>query len=887
MKRYNLLLIVLLALTFSLCQKDEEVPVVDCTVTDVTTTPRYNGCLVTCRAKGIDNDHVHLRLLLSRNDSLQNATHYDMGVDGELMVCDINDLDGGTTYYFGFEAYTSRDSYRLESIYPFTTDATIGLSVTTDAVTDITTGTASCTGHVSVSNDLPVLEFGVCWDTAAEPRINQGAHHMTASGSYSSYTCTVTGLAASTRYYVCAYAINSLGTTYGNAVAFDTKAVTKPTVRAVRIADTNQTTATFVGEVTDDGGGAVTARGVYWSKTNSNPGPDDNVLNAAQAGSGEYACDLMGLDAGTTYHARAFATNMAGTSQSDNVLQFTTRDVPANPPSVTTSDVENITATSALLQGNVSSSGSAAVDERGFCWSTDNHVPTTNDNKEMRGSGTGSFSLTLTGLQHSTTYWVRAYAHNSAGTAYGQAKQFRTSDVVPSVTTTPASAITSHSATVGGNVTDNGGEDLDARGICYSATVATPTLTNGTVVAHGSTGTGTFSIGLTGLQRNTDYRFCAYATNSVGTSYGEVLLLHTPCELPTVTTATPVIDESNNNITCGGAVTDDGGGGIVDRGVCWSTSANPTTSGSHASAVTVTGDDFTCAPLSGLSAGTTYHVRAYATNSAGTGYGTDLTFTTPAAFYVGSLTGLFSVSATQQVQFSRGNLQYQASTSTWRFATEQYNIVDSASNHSISATTSNWIDLFGWSTSGYNGHNPHQTSSSDNYTNGTNDIAGTQYDWGVHNSISNGGNMADMWRTLTKDEWQYLLNTRTGASSKRGYATITTTTGSVAGLVLLPDTWSTPAGCTFSASGSNSYTSTQWDAMQEAGAVFLPAAGYRQGTSIKNPATYGGRYWTATINASTSKPYHLNFNGSTSASPSANTTINAYYGLSVRLVHNN
>ena len=137
----------------------------------------------------------------------------------------------------------------------------------------------------------------------------------------------------------------------------------------------------------------------------------------------------------------------------------------------------------------------------------------------------------------------------------------------------------------------------------------------------------------------------------------------------------------------------------------------------------------------------------------------------------GALPGLFSVSATRQVRFSQGNLQYQASTNTWRFAEHQYDYVGTqtadrygyyggnvsgSDNSNISSTYSGWIDLFGWGT----GSNP--TLSSTSYMD-----YGTFVDWGS-NPISNGGNTVNQWRTLTIAEWNYLLNTRTDASSKRG-----------------------------------------------------------------------------------------------------------------------
>ncbi|MBO7125788.1 MAG: hypothetical protein J6V74_08115, partial [Bacteroidales bacterium] len=200
----------------------------------------------------------------------------------------------------------------------------------------------------------------------------------------------------------------------------------------------------------------------------------------------------------------------------------------------------------------------------------------------------------------------------------------------------------------------------------------------------------------------------------------------------------------------------------------------------------------------------------------------------------GAIMAAFSISDSKQIYFSQGNLQYQASTGTWRFAEHQYDIIGS-DNSNISSSYSGWIDLFGWGTSGYNGKNPFMTSTDySDYGDGSNDIAGTNYDWGVYNAISNGGNQAGQWRTLTYNEWSYLINSRANASSKYGVATV----NNVNGLVLLPDSWTLPNGVTFTSGvandyGSdyyktvNNYSAEEWSKMEANGAVFLPAAGYR------------------------------------------------------------
>ena len=211
-----------------------------------------------------------------------------------------------------------------------------------------------------------------------------------------------------------------------------------------------------------------------------------------------------------------------------------------------------------------------------------------------------------------------------------------------------------------------------------------------------------------------------------------------------------------------------------------------------------------------------------------------------------TLKGRFSVAADKQVTFSPGNLQYKASTSIWAFAENQYDFVG-GDNTNISSTYDGWIDLFGWGTSGYNDKQPYMTSDTDyDYGDGTNDLTGTNYDWGAYASISNGGNMD--WRTLSAAEWDYLLQTRDGAASKHGNATVA---GSNKGLVLLPDKWQLPEGLSFTADPTdwttNTYTAEQWAEMEAAGAVFLPASGNRgnNGTIYNITTNCRGFYWTA------------------------------------------
>ncbi len=206
-------------------------------------------------------------------------------------------------------------------------------------------------------------------------------------------------------------------------------------------------------------------------------------------------------------------THSQGASQT-YTLQFP--EIQHYLPTVTTKAVTSITTNSATCGGNVTSDGCTTVTARGVCWSTSQN-PIVSNSHTTNGTGTGDFSSSLTGLSPNTTYYVRAYATNSVGTAYGSQMGFTTPASMPTVTSSSISNITSTTASGGGYVTSTGGATVIARGVCWS-TSQNPTVSNSHTTD--GTGTGSFTSNITGLTAGTTYYVRAYATNSVGTSYG-------------------------------------------------------------------------------------------------------------------------------------------------------------------------------------------------------------------------------------------------------------------------------------------------------------------------------------------------------------------------------
>ena len=279
----------------------------------------------------------------------------------------------------------------------------------------------------------------------------------------------------------------------------------------------------------------------------------------------------------------------------------------------------------------------------------------------------------------------------------------------------------------------------------------------------------------------------------------------------------------------------------------------------------------------------------------------------------GALIGQFSVSSTDKVYFSKGNLQYTKSTGIWSFMDHQYSTVETLNqNVGDDYADQDVVSLFGWGTSGWDNGNtyyqPYNTaylsgsgSSSKGYGYGpkngstyTYDLTGdyANADWG-HNAISNGGNTADTWRTLTEDEWTYLFNTRS-ASTVNGTADARYAKaylfGTTHGVIIFPDVYTHPAGVTaptgINATSStswygNKYTATDWAKMEAAGCVFLPAAGWRDATTIRRVNEYV-RYWTSSKYNSAGYARNVGIVDN-SMNPADYNQKN--YGYSVRLVH--
>jgi len=531
----------------------------------------------------------------------------------------ISGLVAGTTYHIRAYATNSSGTGYGEDLTFETGTTAVAPTVITTEVTDLTLNSLKSGGNVISDGGDEVTSRGMCLSTNSNPTTSDWS---TYDGSgIGVFISSFTGLSANTTYHIRAYATNSVGTSYGDDIQVTTLASESvPIVTTTALTAITTSSAVSGGNITSDGGAWISERGVCWS-TEADPTASLATRTSDGSGTDEFTSNVTGLQGGTTYHLRAYATNWVGTGYGEELI-FTTE--PAVIATITTNAVTENLGTTATSGGNITSDGGAMITMRGVCWGPTIN-PTISDSWTEDGTDAGSFTSLITGLAVGTTYHLRAYATNAIGTAYGQDIEFTTPNI-PELITYDALSITPVSATVGGNITSDGGASLTERGICWN-TSPDPTTDLATKVAYYYAGTGDYYCDLTDLSASTTYYVRAYAINSAGTSYGNSITFTTlPPVVATVYTwgaSAVTLDAASS----GGEVTASGGATVTARGVCWSTATGPTEL-LYTKTIDGSGTGTFTSAVTSLAANTTYYLRAYATNSAGTSYGEEVIFKT-------------------------------------------------------------------------------------------------------------------------------------------------------------------------------------------------------------------------------------------------------------------
>lgn len=671
-------------------------------VTGITGSSAVSGASMSWNGGGYSNyqdygvEYSTSALFTTSTKVATNSTNGSVNIAVPIgpWVTNITGLTSNTTYYIRsylnlYPSGTGPWTYAYGNVLNFTTIApTAPVVGATTAITGISANTATSGGTITSDGGSPITAKGVCWGLTTNPVLGVGNFTTDGTG-ITSYTSKITGLTANTTYYVRAYATNGVTTSYSPAsVSFTTWLqapftlgqvlsygivgyiapdgtgfIVSPEIPTLDgwgcngVNVTGTSTALGTGKantlaILACSTGTVTAASV--ASTYTGGGFNDWYLPSsgdwAQIAQNYYWYGLYGnkmyytsSQYGTNYNYASAYFNTGSQAYASGLNRVpTTSDLSlmngirairsfaaATLPTVTTTAISNIGGGSATGGGDVTNDGGATVTAYGVCWSITTGPTVALSTKTVDGTGTGVFTSSIAGLAPGTKYYVRAYATNIGGTSYGAEVNFTTiAATAPVVSTDPISGAGGAVATCGGNVSSDGGAAVTARGVCWGTTTA-PTTALTTKTSDGA-GMGVFVSSLSGLTVGTTYYVRAYATNSVGTTYGnEVNFTQPGVGLPIVST-TPITNIYASTASSGVDVTGDGGSAITAAGICWSTTSGPTAGISPTTFVGASIGTF-LSDLYGLLPTTTYYVRGYATNANGTSYGAELSFTTTVA----------------------------------------------------------------------------------------------------------------------------------------------------------------------------------------------------------------------------------------------------------------
>ena len=523
-------------------------------------------------------------------------------------------LTPNTTYHYRTTVYSGGFFY-YGSDMTFTTLS--GPSVTTNAATSVSATTATVNGTVNANNYTTTVTFEYGFNTSYGQTVTADQSPVTGNTN-TAVSRTLGTLIPNTTYHYRVVGSSAVGTVYGADMTFTTGALA-PTVTTNAASGIGSTGATLNGTVNANNDsttvtfeyGTTTSYGTTVTADQSPVTGNSNTLVSK---------GITGLAANTTYHYRVVGQNGAGTSNGAD-MTFTTG---TNTPTAATNAASGIGTTSATLNGMVNANGASTTVTFEYGTTTAYGKTATADQSPVTGTTDTAVTSTISGLIGSTTYHYRVVAQNAFGTTYGADMTFLTSGSAPIATTDAATSVGPTTATLNGTI--NAQNDSTTVTFEYG-----PTTSYGTTVAAApSPVTGNIdtavSSALTGLSQGATYHYRVVGQNVFGTTNGADMTFTTgTISVPTVSTRV-ITDVTTSSAVSGGNVTDEGMGTVTAKGVCWSTSPNPTIASSTTN--DGTGLGAFSSSITGLLPGTTYYVRAYATNSAGTGYGIQRSFTT-------------------------------------------------------------------------------------------------------------------------------------------------------------------------------------------------------------------------------------------------------------------
>ena len=469
-----------------------------------------------------------------------------------------------------------------------TVNAVIPTLTTTD-ISDISPTTAASGGNITANGWATVTARGVCWNTSTGPTI---ANDCTSNGTGNGiFTSNLSGLTDNTTYYIRAYATNSAGTSYGNEINFLTLPKLDQTITFNPLANKTYGDEDF--DLT-----ATAGSGLPVSYTSS----DESI--ATISGS---TVTITGV--GTTT-----ITASQGGNNNYNPAEDVEQILTVNPatPTLTTTAISGVTPTTATSGGNITDDGGSAITSRGICWSEEITPAIGDDICTTDGIGSGEFISSLTDLTAETAYYVRAYATNGAGIAYGNEISFVTNSKYNQIITFDPI----ETKTYGGDDFELTASSDSALPILYTSSNEEVATVSGSTVTIIGIGTTTITASQEG---NEEYNPAA--------SVDQPLTVNP--DFATISN-TELLDNADTSASITAEITVDGGAEITARGVCWDMDHDPDILGNCT--VDGTGIGEFVSSITGLSPMTTYYVRAYGANLAGTSYGDEISFTTEDTF---------------------------------------------------------------------------------------------------------------------------------------------------------------------------------------------------------------------------------------------------------------
>jgi uncharacterized protein (TIGR02145 family) len=459
--------------------------------------------------------------LITKNKSINGSIN-------NIFLDTIRGLAGSRLYYVRSYATNSAGTAYGNEV-SFTTLTPVVPTVTINPIDLITNVSARSGGAITSDGGAAILSKGVVWSTFPNPTISNSK--TTDSSGVAPFTSQLTGLLGDSVYYVRAYATNATGTGYSAQLSFTATPAVLATITTTSVSGVTSSKAFSGGNISSNGGGIISARGLVW---NTATGPTLSNFKTTSSGTvGIFTDSLLGLNPGTTYYVKAYVTNDKGTAYG-NELTFKSLDT---LPTVSTKPVTGITQTGATSGGTITSTGGASHSEKGLVYATTTN-PTILNNKLIDANAGLTWNSALTGLMGNTKYYIRAYATNIIGTAYGMLDSFVTLPIVPTITTNTITAITRTTAVSGGNISSDGGSVITGRGIVWNKS-GSPIVGTDSIRTDASTTTGSYSLNPGNLNSGITYYVRAYATNAIGTAYGNQLTF----------TTQPVLDTIGNQYT--------------------------------------------------------------------------------------------------------------------------------------------------------------------------------------------------------------------------------------------------------------------------------------------------------------------------------------------------